>query len=214
MRKYITNQLVTISIRVGINLVLFLLARISISTFGGEKMKKLFSMFVAVAFALSMVGVAFAADPAAKPVVSGQDPAAVKKGEQATPAATSAPAKQSGAEKPVVSGQDPQAEKKGEQVATSKSQQVTGTIEALDAAAGTFTVKGMTGTLDLKAGKKVKLTGFKVGDKVSVKYADGTASSVKAVKGKESVSGQDPAAVKKGEQAAPAPAPAAPPAKK
>ena len=30
-------------------------------------MKKLFSLFVAVAFALSMVGVAFAADDAAKP---------------------------------------------------------------------------------------------------------------------------------------------------
>jgi len=178
-------------------------------------MKKLFSMFVAVAFALSMVGVAFAADPAAKPAAGGQDPAAVKKGEQAAPAATSAPATQSGTEKSVVGGQDPKAEKKGEQAAKSKTQQVTGTIEALDAAAGTFTVKGKTGTLDLKAGKKVKLTGFKVGDKVDVKYADGPASSVKAVTGKKSVvGGQDPAAPKKGEQAAPAPAPEAPPAKK
>jgi hypothetical protein len=178
-------------------------------------MKKLFSMFVAVAFALSMLGVAFAAENAAKPAVSGQDPAAVKKGEQAAPAATPAPATQSGVEKSVVGGQDSKAEKKGEQAAKSKSQQVTGTIEALDAAAGTFTVKGTTGNVDLKAGKKVKLTGFKVGDEVSVKYAGGTASSVKAVKGKKSVvGGQDPQAEKKGEQAAPAPAPAAPPAKK
>ena len=63
-----------------------------------------------------------------------------------------------------------------------KSQQVTGTVEALDAAAGTFTVKGKKGNVDLKAGEKVKLGDFKVGDKVVVKYADGTASSVKAVK--------------------------------
>src|SRR5512140_2346617 len=63
-----------------------------------------------------------------------------------------------------------------------KSQQVTGTIEAIDAAAGTFTVKGKKGNVDLKAGEKVKLDSFKVGDKVYVKYADGTASSVKPVK--------------------------------
>ena len=36
--------------------------------------------------------------------------------------------------------------------------------------------------MDLKAGEKVKLDSFKVGDKVYVKYADGTASSVKGVK--------------------------------
>jgi len=42
---------------------------------GGKEMKKLFSMFVAVAFALSIVGFAFAADNAAKPAV----PAAEKK---------------------------------------------------------------------------------------------------------------------------------------
>ena len=63
-----------------------------------------------------------------------------------------------------------------------KGQKVSGTIEALDAAAGTFTVKGKKGNVDLKAGEKVKLGDFKVGDKVVVKYADGTASSVKAVK--------------------------------
>jgi hypothetical protein len=61
-------------------------------------------------------------------------------------------------------------------------QKVSGTIEALDVAAGTFTVKGKTGNVDLKAGKDVKLDTIKVGDKVYVKYADGTASSVKGVK--------------------------------
>ena len=63
-----------------------------------------------------------------------------------------------------------------------KTNLVSGTIEAVDAAAGTFTVKGKKGNVDLKAGEKVKLDSFKVGDKVVVKYADGTASSVKAVK--------------------------------
>jgi hypothetical protein len=43
-------------------------------------------------------------------------------------------------------------------------------------------VKGKKGNVDLKAGEKVKLGDFKVGEKVIVKYADGTASSVKAVK--------------------------------
>ena len=65
---------------------------------------------------------------------------------------------------------------------SAKGQKVSGTIEALDAAAGTFTVKGKKGNVDLKAGEKVKLDSFKVGDKVYVKYADGTASSVKGVK--------------------------------
>jgi hypothetical protein len=143
-------------------------------------MKKLFSMFVVVAFALSMVGVAFAADNAAK--VGGQDPTAVKKGEQAAPAAAKA-----------------------------KAQKVTGTIEALDAAAGTFTVKGKKENVDLKAGEKVKLDSFKVGDKVVVKYADGTASSVKAMKAAKAEKKAKKAAKKAAEKdAEPAAAPAAP----
>jgi len=73
----------------------------------------------------------------------------------------------------------PTAEKKA---AKPKAQLVTGTIEVLDAAAGTFSVKGRKGNVDLKAGENVKLGDFKVGDKVVVKHADGTASSVKAVK--------------------------------
>jgi hypothetical protein len=76
----------------------------------------------------------------------------------------------------------PMAEKKA---AKPKAQKVTGTIEALDSAAGTLTVKGKKGNVDLKAGEKVKLGDFKVGDKVVVNYADGTASSVKAVKAKK-----------------------------
>jgi hypothetical protein len=121
-------------------------------------MKKQFSMFLAVAFALSMVGVAFAADNAAMPAK-----AAEKSATSAEKSATSA--------------------KKSAKAA--KGEKVSGTIEALDAAAGTFTVKGKKGNVDLKAGEKVKLDSFKVGDKVDVKYADGTASSVKAVKSKK-----------------------------
>lgn len=63
-----------------------------------------------------------------------------------------------------------------------KSQQVTGTIEVLDVAAGNFTVKGKKGNIDLMVGEKVMLGSFMVGEKVVVKYADGIASSVKAVK--------------------------------
>ena len=45
-------------------------------------MKKLFSMFVAVAFALSMVGVAFAADNAAKPAAPAAEKKAAPAGEK------------------------------------------------------------------------------------------------------------------------------------
>jgi predicted transcriptional regulator len=110
-------------------------------------MKKLFSVFLAVAFALSMVGVAVAADNAPK-------------------------------------------------AAKVKSRLATGTIMAIDAAKGTFTVmgtiqalnaeatpvKGWKGNVDLKAGEQVTLGDFKVGDTVTVEYTDGKATSVKALK--------------------------------
>ncbi|MDP2657332.1 MAG: hypothetical protein Q8O78_02825 [Candidatus Deferrimicrobium sp.] len=117
-------------------------------------MKKIFTVVMAVAFAFSVAGFAVAAEKAAAPA--------------AAPAVEKAPA----AEKAPVA----------KKAAKPKGQTVTGTIEALDAAAGTFSVKGKKGNVDLKAGEKVKLGDFKVGDKVSVKYANGTASSVKAVK--------------------------------
>jgi len=120
-------------------------------------MKKIFAVVMAVAFAFSVVGFAVAAEKAAAPAAA---PAAAK----------TAPAAEKAA---------PAAEKKA---AKPKATQVTGTVEALDAAAGTFTVKGKKGNVDLKAGEKVKLGDVKVGDKVVVKYADGTALSVKAVK--------------------------------
>ena len=123
-------------------------------------MKRIFAVVMAVAFVFSVAGFAFAADNAMK--------AAPAKKEAAPAAAPMAEKKAA-----------PAAEKKA---AKPKAQQVTGTVEAVDAAAGTFTVKGKKGNVDLKAGDKVKLGDFKVGDKVVVKYADGSASSVKAVK--------------------------------
>jgi hypothetical protein len=156
-------------------------------------MKKIFTVVMAVAFALSLAGMAFAADNAAKPAK-----AAEKSATSAEKSATSA--------------------KKSAKAA--KGQEVSGTIEALDAAAGTFSVKGKKGNVDLKAGEKVKLDSFKVGDKVVVKYADGTASSVKAVKAakaakkaaasaeKSATEAEKAAAAAKKAAPAPAPAPA------
>ncbi len=115
-------------------------------------MKRIFAVVMAVAFAFSVAGFAVAAEKAA-----------VSAEKSATAADKSATDAKKSAKK-------------------AKSTKVTGTVEALDAAAGTFTVKGKKGNVDLKAGEKVTLGDFKVGDKVVVKYADGTASSVKAVK--------------------------------
>ena len=139
-------------------------------------MKKLLSLIVAVAFALSFAAVVVAAEkPAAAPAAA---PAKAEPAKKAEP------------------------EKK---TAKAKSKQVTGTIESLDAAAGTFSVKGKKETVSLKAGEKVKLADFAVGEKVLVKYADGSASSVKKVAEKKKAA---PKAEKK--EAAPAAAPAAP----
>ena len=131
-------------------------------------MKKIFTVVMAVAFAFSVAGFAVAADNAAKPAKAAEK------------AATSAEKSATSAEKSATEAKKSATEAK--KAAKPKAQQVTGTIEAVDAAAGTFTVKGKKGNVDLKAGDKVKLGDFKVGDKVVVKYADGTASSVKAVK--------------------------------
>ena len=123
-------------------------------------MKRIFAVVMAVAFVFSVAGFAVAAEKAAAPAAAKSATAAEKSATAADKSATDA--------------------KKSAKKA--KSTKVTGTVEALDAAAGTFTVKGKKGNVDLKAGEKVTLGDFKVGDKVVVKYADGTASSVKAVK--------------------------------
>jgi len=132
-------------------------------------MKKIFTVVMAVAFAFSAAGFAVAADNAVKPMK-----AAEKSATSAEKSATSAEKSAASAEKSAAS-----AKKSAKKAAVQK---VSGTIEALDMAAGTFTVKGKTGNVDLKAGENVKLDTFKVGDKVYVKYANGTASSVKGMK--------------------------------
>jgi hypothetical protein len=56
----------------------------------------------------------------------------------------------------------------------------TGTIEALDAAAGTLTLKGPKGEMRFQVNEKVKeqLDGLKIGDKVIVKHIDEIALSI------------------------------------
>ena len=156
-------------------------------------MKRFFAVGMAVAFVLSFAGFAVAAEKAASPAVA---PAATK----TVPAAEKAPAMAPAAEKKAV---------------LPKAQLFTGSVEAVDAAAGTFTVKGKKGNVDLKAGEKVKLGNVKAGDKVVVKYADGTASSVKVVKAPKAKKAEPKADMKPvvEKKAAPAAAPAPAPAK-
>jgi hypothetical protein len=56
----------------------------------------------------------------------------------------------------------------------------TGTIEELDEAAGTLTLKGPRGEMRFKTGEKAKgqLDGLEIGDKVIVKHADNTVLSI------------------------------------
>lgn len=151
-------------------------------------MRKLLAVFVAALFALSVAGLALAAEE--------------KKAAPAAPAKAAEPAKPAAEKK-----EAPKAEKKA------KPKFVTGTIEALDAAAGTLTVKGKKESVSLKAGEKVKLEGFKVGDKVTVKYSGDTALSVMKPKAKKGAAAKPAGEEKKAEPATPA-APAKPAEKK
>jgi len=185
-------------------------------------MKKIFTVVMAVAFVFSVAGIAVAAEKAAAPATApAAAPAAAK-------AATAAEKSAVSAEKSATSAEKSATEAK-KSAKKAKSHQVTGTVEALDAAAGTFTVKGKKGNVDLKAGEKVKLGDFKVGDKVVVKHAEGTATSVKAVKASKAAKKSAAKAEKSAEAAEKSadaaaksaadakkavPAPAAPPAKK
>jgi len=126
-------------------------------------MKKIFAAGMAVAFSFLVAGFAVAAERKAASAPA------------AAPAAEKAPAPAPAVEKSTAAKKAPKP----------ASHQLTGTIEALDATAGTFTVKGKKGNVVLKAGGKVKLDDVKVGDKVVVKHADGSALSVKAVKAKK-----------------------------
>lgn len=122
-------------------------------------MKQLFSAIVAMTFAFSLSAVAMA-ETKAKP---------------AGRTMGTASAKSSGSTKPAVSA------KKKAPRKVRKVRQITGIVTAIDADAGTLTVQGRRGTVGLKVGPKVKLGEVEAGDKVLVKYADDTASSVKRV---------------------------------
>ena len=126
-------------------------------------MKKLFFAFVALTFALSLAAVALA-ETKVKFAGKGMEAAPAKSAESTKPAVHA---------KKKVAGKGP------------KNHQITGIVTAIDADAGTLTVQGRKGTVGLKAGAKVKLGAVKEGDKVLVKYAGDTASSVKRVTAKK-----------------------------
>ncbi len=125
-------------------------------------MKKLLSVGVALAFAVSLATGASA----------GRMAGPAKSAEQAQAAA---PGKSAGAAKQAESAKKAVAGKKA------KRRQITGVVKAIDGNAGTLTVQGRKGSVSLKAGEKVKLEGIKVGDRVLSKYSGGTASSVRKI---------------------------------
>ena len=140
-------------------------------------MKKTLAIIVSIIFVLSFAGLSFAAD---KPAVEKR--AEPVKAEKKAPVAAEKKAEPAKAEK---------------KAAPAKVKQVTGDVAAVDAKAGTITVKGKKGdttvATDAKTkimmGKDVKaIADVKVGDKVTVKFseADGkmTAKSV-AIKAAE-----------------------------
>ncbi|HSL99062.1 MAG TPA: hypothetical protein VK944_02910 [Candidatus Limnocylindria bacterium] len=125
-------------------------------------MKKLFSVGVAMAFAVSLLTVASAARMAG-PAKS------VEHAQAAAPGKSAGAVKQAEPAKKAVAG-------KGE-----KRRQITGVVKAIDEDAGTLTVQGRKGSVSLKAGEKVKLKGIMVGDRVLSMYSGGTASSVRKI---------------------------------
>jgi len=131
-------------------------------------MKRRVSVFAAFALVLSLAAVAAAEVKKAEPMKAPEAAAPAKAAEpaQATPA-TKAPAKKMAAKKPP------------------KSHRLTGTVEAVDSAAGTLSVKGKKGSVALKAGEKVNLDRIAVGDKVLVLYSGDTTASVKMVPAKK-----------------------------
>jgi hypothetical protein len=87
----------------------------------------------------------------------------------------------------------------------SDAKRLTGTVEAVDAAAGTLAVKGKKDSLSLMAGEKVDLGKIAVGDKVLVKYSGDTAWSVRKVAAKKTAKKRASARARSRKDAAPAP---------
>lgn len=125
-------------------------------------MKKLFSVGMAMVFAVS-IATAASAGWVAGPVKSEEQAQGAVSGKSAGPGTQADPAGKS------VAG-------KG-----AKRRQITGVVKAIDQNAGTLTVKGRKGSVSLKAAEKVNLEGIMVGDRVLTKYSGGTASSVRKI---------------------------------
>lgn len=87
----------------------------------------------------------------------------------------------------------------------SRARQLTGRVEAVDAAAGTITVKGRRGAIRLTAGKKVTLDGVAPGDRVFVRYTGDIVSRVRKVSARKAAKKEGPENAGKpaGKQAAP-----------
>jgi len=126
------------------------------------KMKELFSVGMAMVFAVSLATVASAGSMAG-PVKSAEQAQVAGSAKSARPGTQADPVRKA------VTG-------KG-----AKKRQITGIVKAIDEGAGTLTVKGRKGSVSLKAAEKVNLEGIVVGDRVLTKYSGGTASSVRKV---------------------------------
>lgn len=85
-----------------------------------------------------------------------------------------------------------------------KVRRLTGTVESVDAAAGTLAVQGKKETVSLRAGEKVELEGIAVGDKVLVKYSGETASTVRKVAARKTAGKRASAGARAGKKAVPA----------
>jgi hypothetical protein len=129
-------------------------------------MKQFLSVLVALVFALTCFGTVMAAEKAERNVPA--EPPAVAAPQAVSPAGDNTMKK-------------------------AKPKTVTGTVKAVDAAAGTISVKGKIKTINLKADEKVMLGDFKVGDKVTVTYSGDVASKVVAAKKSPKKKAEEPA---------------------
>ena len=134
-------------------------------------MKKLFSVGMAMVFAVSLATVALAGSMAG-PVKSEEQAQVAVSGKSARPGTTADPERKAVTEK------------------GAKRRQITGVVKAIDENAGTLTVKGRKGSVSLKADEKVKLEGIVVGDRVLTRYSGGTASSVRKIAARKASTGK------------------------
>lgn len=125
-------------------------------------MKELFSVGMAMVFAVSLATVASAGSMAG-PVKSAEQAQVAGSAKSAGPETKAEPVRKAVAGK------------------RAKRRQITGIVKAIDQNAGTLTVKGRKGSVILKVAEKVNLEGIMVGDRVLTKYSGGTASSVRKI---------------------------------